>query len=435
MKLKIISAGAGSGKTYTLTQEMAGLLSPKNGQKSKVRASGIIATTFTNKAAAELKERVRIKLLDDGLSQEADELGNALIGTVHSIGVQLLKRFAFEAGVSPNVDIIADADHQAIFNQSLSTVLSISLIERMNYLSECLGLEKDPYRRIDWRSEMRNLVNVARANNFDILTIEKSKQYSIKSYLEVLPPVSDKNIDFFDDKIAHLIKETLQALQNNEDHTKGKQTLMGKLKGFQNALRNRGELYWHEWASLSKLSAPKKSRDDIFDLVEFAKSHDRHPAFHTHITEFISHLFDTSIAAIQEYQSYKKARGLIDYTDMEVLILELLENEMVLEVLSDEIDLLLVDEFQDTNGLQMRLLQKLVGKPYNVCVVGDDDQSIYGWRGADVSNILQFEKFVPNPKVILLEINYRSSAAVLHTANSLIKNNIGRREKELKPLL
>ena len=87
--LKIISAGAGSGKTYTLTQEMATLLTPKDGQPAPVRASGIIATTFTNKAAAELKERVRVKLLEEGLTAEADELGNAMIGTVHAIGVQL----------------------------------------------------------------------------------------------------------------------------------------------------------------------------------------------------------------------------------------------------------------------------------------------------------------------------------------------------------
>ncbi len=91
-----------------------------------------------------------------------------------------------------------------------------------------------------------------------------------------------------------------------------------------------------------------------------------------------------------------------------------------------------VDEFQDTNSLQMRLLQQLVGPPYHVCVVGDDDQSIYGWRGAEVANILEFEKFFPNPKIIRLEENYRSSEAVLHTANSLIKHNVGRREKVLR---
>ncbi|MDA7898189.1 UvrD-helicase domain-containing protein, partial [Akkermansiaceae bacterium] len=93
------------------------------------------------------------------------------------------------------------------------------------------------------------------------------------------------------------------------------------------------------------------------------------------------------------------------------------------------------DEFQDTNSLQMKLLQQLVGEPYNICVVGDDDQSIYGWRGAQVANILQFERFFPNPKIIRLEENYRSTQAVLEVANSLIRHNVGRREKKLRPTI
>ena len=94
--IKIISAGAGSGKTYRLTQEMVTLL------RKGTRASGIIATTFTSKAAAELQERVRTKLLEEGLTEQANDLSNALIGTVHGLGVKLLQRFAFEAGVSPH---------------------------------------------------------------------------------------------------------------------------------------------------------------------------------------------------------------------------------------------------------------------------------------------------------------------------------------------
>jgi len=116
MALRIISAGAGSGKTYRLVEEMVNLLG------SDVRASGVIATTFTTKAAAELQERVRIKLLEEGLVDEANALTNALIGTVHGLGVKLLKRFAFLAGVSPQVDIIADEDQQIFFNRSLATV-------------------------------------------------------------------------------------------------------------------------------------------------------------------------------------------------------------------------------------------------------------------------------------------------------------------------
>jgi superfamily I DNA/RNA helicase len=134
------------------------------------------------------------------------------------------------------------------------------------------------------------------------------------------------------------------------------------------------------------------------------------------------------------YTAELRTQNAVDFDDLLVLAERLLrEHSDVRDVLREKYKYVTVDEFQDTNGLQMKLVQQLVGAPYNICVVGDDDQSIYGWRGADVTNILQFERFFPNPKVILLEVNYRSSAAVLHTANSLIKNNIGRREKELKP--
>jgi DNA helicase II / ATP-dependent DNA helicase PcrA len=134
------------------------------------------------------------------------------------------------------------------------------------------------------------------------------------------------------------------------------------------------------------------------------------------------------------YNNELRAQNAVDFDDLLLLGEKLLrEHSDVRDIIRKKYTHITVDEFQDTNGLQMKLLQQLVGAPYNVCVVGDDDQSIYGWRGADVTNILQFERFFPDPKVILLEVNYRSSAAVLRTANSLIKHNYGRREKELKP--
>jgi DNA helicase II / ATP-dependent DNA helicase PcrA len=90
-----------------------------------------------------------------------------------------------------------------------------------------------------------------------------------------------------------------------------------------------------------------------------------------------------------------------------------------------------VDEFQDTNRQQMQLLRALAGERKNVCVVGDDDQSIYGWRGAEISNILEFERFFSNPTVVKLQENYRSVASILATANGVIRKNAGRREKSL----
>ena len=178
-QLKIISAGAGSGKTYRLTEEMVQLL------KGGVRASGIIATTFTTKAAAELQERVRVRLLQEGLTEAANDLTNALIGTVHGLGVKLLKRFAFAAGVSPEVDIIADEDQQILFNKSLATVLTHERIQQIEKYSERLGLHKR--ERYDWRLEVKYLTDAARSNDFSIEVLEKSKVQSFTSLQQYLP--------------------------------------------------------------------------------------------------------------------------------------------------------------------------------------------------------------------------------------------------------
>ena len=185
-RLKIISAGAGSGKTYRLTEEMVGLLS-----SGQVRPNGIIATTFTRKAAAELQERVRVKLLSEGLSKQADELTNALIGTVHGLGVKLLRRFAFEAGVSPQVDILPDGEQQQMFNQALAATLQIELIEEMDQLADQLGLTKRG-GFFDWRQEVRQIVDIARANDFSLEDLRRSSEQSWASFAAFLP--DEKNI-------------------------------------------------------------------------------------------------------------------------------------------------------------------------------------------------------------------------------------------------
>ncbi|HVJ44779.1 MAG TPA: UvrD-helicase domain-containing protein [Luteolibacter sp.] len=133
------------------------------------------------------------------------------------------------------------------------------------------------------------------------------------------------------------------------------------------------------------------------------------------------------------YNNELRAQNAVDFDDLLLLAEKILsEHADVREHFRRTYTRVTVDEFQDTNALQMKLLQQLVGAPFHVCVVGDDDQSIYGWRGAESANILQFERFFPDPKVIRLEENYRSTHAVLHTANSLIKHNLGRREKILR---
>ncbi len=151
----------------------------------------------------------------------------------------------------------------------------------------------------------------------------------------------------------------------------------------------------------------------------------------------LSGIEDDLIAEIAvAYQNELRAQNAVDFDDLLLLGERVLrEYPKVREYWQDKFQYITVDEFQDTNNLQMNLLQQLVGESNNICVVGDDDQSIYGWRGAQVANILQFERFFPNPKVIRLEENYRSTQAILEVANSLIRHNTGRREKKLRPTI
>ncbi|MEM8909588.1 MAG: UvrD-helicase domain-containing protein, partial [Bacteroidota bacterium] len=375
MPIKIISAGAGSGKTYRLTQEMVQLL------KQGVRASGIIATTFTTKAAAELQERVRVKLLEEGLVEEANALTNALIGTVHGLGVKLLKRFAFIAGVSPEVDIIADEDQQILFNQSLATVLRVERIQEMEHYSNRLGLSKKNY--YDWRKAVKELTDAARSNDFSTAVLEESKQKSIASFRKFLDPPSTQTASSYYELLTELLEQTIDALKQNEDHTKKTQGAIATLNGFKNQLALQGDLNWHQWVKMTKLGVGAKSKTDIEALVTFAQSHEAHPDFHQDIEHYLGLIFDIAIEAIREYEAYKKRRGLIDYIDMETQVKRLLDHPQVQEILREELDLLMVDEFQDTNPIQLEIFLKLSNIAQHSVWVGDPKQSIYGFRGAE----------------------------------------------------
>lgn len=132
------------------------------------------------------------------------------------------------------------------------------------------------------------------------------------------------------------------------------------------------------------------------------------------------------------YQEELKSLNAMDFDDLLLLAVRILrQNSETATHWQSRYEFFLVDEFQDTNRLQLELISILAGKSSNVCVVGDDDQSIYGWRGAEVSNILEFEQHFPNPIIVKLEQNYRSTNAILNAANRLIRNNARRREKRL----
>lgn len=136
--------------------------------------------------------------------------------------------------------------------------------------------------------------------------------------------------------------------------------------------------------------------------------------------------------AYEKYEATLRGNNALDFDDLLIKTLELLSSHPpVLQYYQDRFDYILVDEYQDTNVAQYQFVRLLAGSKRNLCVVGDDDQSIYGWRGADIRNILDFEKDFPDCRVIKLEQNYRSTGNILDAANQVIAHNSGRKEKAL----
>lgn len=141
----------------------------------------------------------------------------------------------------------------------------------------------------------------------------------------------------------------------------------------------------------------------------------------------------SKIADIYElYQNKLKANNALDFDDIILLTIRVLASfPEVCDYYADKFRYILVDEYQDTNTAQYMLVSMLANKHGNICVVGDDDQMIYGWRGANLRNILDFEKDYPNCRIIKLEQNYRSTKTILDAANNVISNNTGRKIKKL----
>ncbi len=169
----------------------------------------------------------------------------------------------------------------------------------------------------------------------------------------------------------------------------------------------------------SILATISNAKNGLQDEREFAKQ--------------ASNFHEQKVAEIyQLYQQKLRTNNALDFDDLLMLSVRLLEsNEEILNKYQQKFKYIMIDEYQDTNHAQYLLARMLAGKHRNLCVVGDADQSIYGWRGADIRNILDFEKDYPEAKMITLEQNYRSTQIILDAANAVIEHNSDRRPKEL----
>jgi DNA helicase-2/ATP-dependent DNA helicase PcrA len=297
----LILAGAGSGKTRVITYRIAYLIEHKG-----VMPESILAMTFTNKAAAEMGERV--EKLVGGLS-----IAKPVISTFHSFCVRVLRRD----------------------------------IEALRIPSTVPGQPA-----------------IGHTKNF-VIYDESDQQSVVKSVMKRLG-LDDKQLT--------------------------PRTVLSRISWAKNHMLDPQELYLQ--------SADPK-------------------------TERVAHLFE-------EYRKELRKANALDFDDLLLEAVRLLKSAaQVRDYYNRRFQYLLIDEYQDTNRPQYELMRMLAGERHNVCAVGDEDQSIYSWRGADIRNILEFEQDFPEAKIIRLEQNYRSTQNILQGASAVVANNLRRKGKNL----
>lgn len=298
----LILAGAGSGKTRTLVYRIVHLL------KRGVEPRRILAVTFTNRAANEMRERIAAVV---GRSMRA-----LTVSTFHSLGARILRQFPDRVGLPERFAIYATSDQLALI------------------------------RRI------------------------------IGEEVHVVATAGDDAYDAR--RVLHRISGWKNRMMGPEEASQ--EVAAGRLRG---------------------------NRTDDYEVL--------------------------ASTVYPRYEEALRAAGACDFDDLLLLPVRLLSEDLdAREKLWKRWQYLMVDEYQDTNGAQLEMARLLAGPHRNLCVVGDDDQSIYAWRGADLRNILEFERHFPGARVVVLEENYRSTQRILDAANAVIRHNVARKSKTMR---
>ena len=365
-----ISAGAGSGKTYRLIDELEKAI-----VEDGIPPGAILATTFTVKAATELRERVRDRLLARGRLDLAERTAESLIGTVHSVCERLLKRFAFELGLSPQLNVMSIEDGARFFNQALDHVLAIDRVREMNAYSRRLGMVNRGLP--SWHAVVKAIADKARENNLSDVELRAMGKRNADDLLAFFQATSDEDPTR---ELIELVTTTIRELPTGS--YRGIEKYRELLKD-QAADLLAADCPWSVWMRLAGTSALKAIAAEVDRIQSEAAKYESHPAFHRDLRGYTESLFDIAADTLERFQNAKRERGLIDFTDMEQLVLQALDEDAVRTRLDDEIGLLLVDEFQDTNPMQLALFLKFAALADKAIFVGDVKQAIYEFRGCD----------------------------------------------------
>ena len=409
-------AGAGSGKTYEVTQKVAEAL-----RDGSCRPSGLIATTFTRKAATELRERLRTGLYEAGMTAQAEQLGQALIGTVHSVAEKILRRFALEAGISPRIQILEEDAAAELLSRALEAVADIEETERLQEFARRLEQEDRQTRGFKWKRQVSEILEHARANGYSPQDLRRFGAESADQFLAFFGEPDD---GAWAEPLPGLFERARAAIEAWGNTTTTTNGYLAVLDGLQQSLET-GHAPWGRWLKALNDGPAKRGRPETVDLEldalkEVLGRWARHPQLHEDIRSYTTTVFDLAARALGEFRRLKEERGALDFTDLEQRARDLVsDNADVAAQLGESLDLLVVDEFQDTSPMQLSLFIELSKHTKRVVWVGDVKQAIYGFRNSDPSLIdavvarLSEEGRVADA----LNVSYRSVPGLVRLAN------------------
>lgn len=436
--LEIIPAGAGSGKTYTLKERLGQWVAG-----GEVAPERILAVTFTEAAAAELRERIRAELLALGRAEDALRLDQAYISTIHGFGLRVLTEFAFEAGVSPRPRLLNEDEQDALLRKALTRTDRIDpIVSDLDAYGYAYDYNSGKSAEEVFRDDLLRIVELLRSvgSQDTAAHVEWSSAWVRERY----GPTGDGAA--MSRALQRSVDTLLQAFPGNLAHDYGNSTAARNdlQRDYRNLRRAQGgtsaDTDWRMWQGLRQLR--RSNRDtalpDGYDalaeaVVAAADALPGHPGPLDHAVGHIRTLIEAGQDVLQHYAQAKREAGLVDYGDMIAMAGRLLrECPDVLATLKSRIDCLVVDEFQDTNPLQFDLLWQLSVAGVPTVVVGDLKQAIMGFQGADprlLEALVRQHRDVAKPLVK----NWRSQPRLMRFINALGPGLFGPEYVELEP--
>lgn len=416
--LRLVGASAGSGKTYRLTLEVAGAVSP--GSPNSIDLEGLVGVTYTKKAQAELEARIRRRLLQEGHFDRASQLPMALLGTVHAVSLRLLKEFAVDAGMSPEVDVIAGNDGQRLLRAALEHALSPELRQALDGLAHEFQLRWDArISRYDWVSPVDDIMTLARSNRIAPAQLPEMGRRSAQTLRDLLPPPAADGAAL-EQALQQAIALSLEQLTASGDETKKTADAIALLRACAQSFQ-RGPLLWNQWAKLTRLDPAKKLHVLVEPVRQAAAAYDTHPRFASRLVELTERIFEAAHVGLTAYADWKAQRGLLDYVDMIDRALDVVGAPEVEAELGDRLRLLVVDEFQDTSPIQLALFMRLHALCGRSVWVGDRKQCIFEYAGADPTLMDSVARWTVESggQGERLERNYRSRGELVQFTSSL----------------